>query len=666
MSKAKIRDFMLLQALLCAPACASVQILFLSPSHASPQPIGKTITWHVNATDTNAGPLTFQFNVAPPNGTLQVVKDFNVGTLNSGTWASQPFVWVPTGIEGQYEIEVVAKDFTTGETAIRRAKFQVDPVVTGTNPAIVKTPNPLVVLFSAPSCASGSSMRVSYQQQSLSTPANFTNWVSCHPPNTMTFEVAGMYPSTEYVMYPQVTTAGKTVNGPSIYYTTGALPTNISFPKFKSVVPPGPQTDTQAPIILHNLIQLGGGTTYPDVATDLSGNIIWYYYPNDLNHFNVLARPLMNGGFLSIEDDYAWNPAASNGQVLRQLDLAGNIVRETNTGIIQQQLVLMGAAGAGSCSAIAVPPPVGAGCLGAFHHDAIQTLPNGYTAVIGDLEKIFPPGTQGDTSGLPVDIIGDIIVALDTNWQVVWYFDSFQHARGAPQLDIHRPAVLGETCVTGQSGCPPIFLLSSGTAPKAYDWLHANSLYYWPQQHDIIWSSRHQDWVMKIDYNDGAGTGKILWRMGPGGDFTFSNIYNDPWPWFSHQHDAGMEGQGAGPLTIFDNGNTRVSPAPLGLGAGNSRGIVLTVDEANLQVTPVLSSDLGVYSAAMGSAQMLRSGTYFFVPAIVLININLIGSNSIEIVRTPGTANGPQVLNLEGPEHYRGWQMLSLYAPPIT
>ena len=71
------------------------------------------------------------------------------------------------------------------------------------------------------------------------------------------------------------------------------------------------------------------------------------------------------------------------------------------------------------------PAPVGSSCLGAFHHDAIQTLPNGYTAVLVDVEKIFPAGTQGDTSGLPVDIVGDAIIVLNQNWQVVWYFNCF-------------------------------------------------------------------------------------------------------------------------------------------------------------------------------------------------------------------------------------------------
>jgi hypothetical protein len=75
--------------------------------------------------------------------------------------------------------------------------------------------------------------------------------------------------------------------------------------------------------------------------------------------------------------------------------------------------------------------PVGAGCLGDFDHDFIQTLPNGYSAVIADIEKIYPPGTQGNTSGLPMDIIGNMIVVLNSNWQAVWYFDAFEHAGGA-------------------------------------------------------------------------------------------------------------------------------------------------------------------------------------------------------------------------------------------
>ena len=422
------------------------------------------------------------------------------------------------------------------------------------------------------------------------------------------------------------------------------------------------------------------------------GHIIWYYYANDTTHTDLLTRPLHNGTFLSIENGTAWNPAASLGQFLRQVDLAGNVIRETNTGIIQQELAALGATDARACNAIPKPATVGSACLGAFHHDAIQTLPptvgstlpGPFTAVIADIEKIFPAGTQGDTSGLPVDIIGDMIIVLDSNWKVVWYFDAFEHDSGCPpsgpcQLDINRPAVLGETCVVGQSGCPPILLLGTGIAPAAKDWLHANSLYYWPTDtfggasNDIIWSSRHQDWVMKIDYNNGTGNGNLLWRMGNEGDFTYTGS-TDPWPWFSHQHEAGIEDSGAGVMTLFDNGNTRVSPPPIGLGGSpgclpydcDSRGMAFTFSETQMQVTQVLSVDLGYYSAAMGSAQLLSNGAYFFLPAIVLLPNLTTAGFSQEVAPTPATDVPDMLLNIGGPEHYRAWQMTSMYFPPIT
>src|SRR5690348_2791452 len=102
-----------LLAIISAPLYAAVQITALTPSPASPQLLGTAITWRVTATDTNPGPLTFQFNVAIPRKSLALARDCNVGTLVSGVWAAQPFVWVPTEVEGTYQIQVVVKDFTS-------------------------------------------------------------------------------------------------------------------------------------------------------------------------------------------------------------------------------------------------------------------------------------------------------------------------------------------------------------------------------------------------------------------------------------------------------------------------------------------------------------------------------------------------------------------------
>jgi hypothetical protein len=688
-----------LLAVWSVPAFATVTVVSLTPTHRPPQRIGRSISWTATATDSATGPLTFQFNVTNPNGLTQLVKNFNVGTLNAGTWTSVPFIWVPTGIEGSYQIQVVIKDFTTGQTASKTTMFQIDPLVTGSTPVVEATANPLVALFSAPSCASGSLMRVVFHEQTGGAPESVTNWVGCHPPNTMTFEIAGMYPSKAYNMFAQTKTGTKTTSGPTLAFTAGALPTNIAFPTFTVQ---STAKDTTYPIVLHTFITFGTSTVYPDTATDLAGNILWYYSANDVSNSDIITRPLPGGDNITIQDDYAWDPTVSSQQFLRQVDLAGNIVRETNMGVIQQELLAKGAVDGGPCSAVHSPPPIGAACTGAFHHDAIQTLPNGWTAALIDIERIFPPGTQGDPSGLPVDIIGDMIIVMDTDWRVQWYWDAFDPAGGGngyPLLPVSSTAVLAETCGSNTAGCPPVFLLGSTIAPLAHDWLHANSLYYWPAPQDgnstggdIVWSSRHQDWIFRIDYRDGAGTKRLLWRMGPThtatgltGNFTFTNTYGDPWPWFSHQHDVGIQNAGTEPITLLDNGDTRISNPPLGLGAGcqpldcDSRGMAVNFTQpvGNCvtsctpgTVTPVVSLDLGGYSTAMGSADLLGNGNYFFENAIVVdLLAGATYGYSLEFGPTPPAPQvGPAdvLLNLSAPQHYRGWQLPSLYDPPTT
>lgn len=271
-----------------------------------------------------------------------------------------------------------------------------------------------------------------------------------------------------------------------------------------------------------------------------------------------------------------------------------------------------------------------------------------------------------------MDIIGDIIIVLNPNWQVTWYWDTF----ASYGLNVNRPAVLGEFCTLNEQGCPPTELLGSGIAPDAKDWLHANCLYYWPNGStpgDLIFSMKDQDYVIKIDYKNGSGTKDILWTMGLGADFSFNNIFNDPYPWFSHQHDAGMENGGSGPMTLFDNGDTRIAPPPIGLGNPgcmpndcNSRGMALTVDESVLTVTPVVSANLGSQSTADGSAQLLPDGNYYFLSATILAQFFKYSSATLEVHPTGSTGGGSFLLDIQGPSAYRGWTMPNLYDPPIT
>ncbi len=199
---------------------------------------------------------------------------------------------------------------------------------------------------------------------------------------------------------------------------------------------------------------------------------------------------------------------------------------ETNAARVSEQLVALGRRP-----------------INAFHHEA-RPLPGGGILVLADNEEILT-NVQGPG---PVDVIGDEILVLDENLQLVWAWDAFEH------LDTSRMAVLGETCPSG-AGCAPYYL-----APTANDWLHGNSVQLTPDG-QILYSSRHQDWLVEIRYDNGLGDGSVLWRLGKDGDFQYTS--SDPYPWFSHQHDASFQMTPDGlRLLVFDDGNTRVLANP--------------------------------------------------------------------------------------------------------
>jgi len=225
--------------------------------------------------------------------------------------------------------------------------------------------------------------------------------------------------------------------------------------------------------------------------------------------------------------------------------------------------------------------------INSFHHE-MRALPDGRILALAASERILTD-VQGPG---PVDVIGDTILVLDSNLQLIWAWDTFDH------LDTRRRATMGETCTQAANGCAPIYL-----AAVANDWTHGNSLQLTPDG-NILYSSRHQDWLIKIDYRNGEGTGEILWRLGKDGDFRF--LSNDAYPWFSHQHDGNLEADGV--LTVLDNGNLRRAED----NAAHSRGQAILLDEENRTATLVLNADLGDYSVALGSAQRLPNGNYHF------------------------------------------------------
>ena len=563
----------------------------LKPSFPAPSFVGDTVVWTAAVSDSATGTLWCRFRVRPPGGDFQTVIDYGPKTS---------FEWTPTEYEGRFEVEVSARNRDTGEE--RRASEIYDVVSRvrdGPAPVISQTLHPLVFLYSAPACAPGGRMRVEFGSQRgdlIATPAK-----PCVASRSMNFLLAGMRGGAEYTVRHIVDTSAGAVPGPSLSLTPS--PFGYSFFNYRVMTPPAPAA-AALPVLLQSTT-LGGRA----VATDLEGNLLWFYR----EELSFLTRPVAGGTILGI---YQKMSSDASYQVVREFDLIGTTVRETNAARVSEQLQAMGKA-----------PVI------AFHHEA-DSLPDGRIVVLAATERILS-GVQGPGA---VNVLGETVVVLDRNFQVEWAWDSFDH------IDPARAAVQGETCLPGGGGCPPFYL-----SAQANDWLHANSVRYTPDG-NLVMSIRHQDWVIKIDYADGRGSGEILWRLGRYGDFTIQS--DDPYPWFSHQHDATILPGPDGFLTLFDNSNARFIVDP----AAKSRGQMYQLDEKNRVAKLVYNVDLGLYAAAVGSAQRLPNGNFHFDVGF------LGGGTQSRSVETDAAGRVVYDIQADGAA-YRSFRMGSLYAP---
>jgi arylsulfate sulfotransferase len=626
-------------------AVAAVAISSLTASSPSPQPVGTPVAWTASASDTDPGTLLYRFSVQSPGAArAAIVRDFHPSNF---------LFWAPISGEGAYVVTVTVLNSSTRLFATDTAPFSVTSLVPGTWPVLIATPNPLVALYSAPPCPAGNSFVVLYRLQGTSNPYTATSTKRCSGTASMNVYVAGLLPNTPYQFNHKISSVSGSIYGPTVSFTTGAIPGYIkaATPPTSIIRPIDSQTSLADSILLLDYISpaLGTGFVRMPMATDLNGNTLWYY-PSLFQVSRYFLRPIAGGTMLIHLDDPSVTVPSTDfqaSQILREFDLAGNTIRETNVTQVARLLAVKYPAW-NICAWTS-----DAGCrrgqtpVVAFSHEAIR-LPNGYTATLLTAEKLYTDGTQGSSVGHPSDVLGDILVVLDQDFQVVWAWNSYL------SLDVTRPAVLNETCTPFVTRCSPYLFM-----PNAFDWTHCNSINYVPSDGSLLVSIRNQDWIVKIDYANGTGTGNVLWRLGQFGDFTITGT-TDPWPWFSHQHHAGFDVPGSNLLSVFDNGNTRVAPAPVGLGGGNSRGMVLSIDEVNRIVSPTLSVDLARFSVGGGSAQLLTNGNYSF-DAGGINGLAKVFSQSIEVVPGIPPAGTLNYTQQETGSVYRSYRMPNLY-----
>jgi len=581
------------------PSCT----LSIVPGEPAPQLVGERVLWTATPSDCGRD-LVYQFRVAPPGGAFHVVRDFS---------PANTFAWTPMQ-EGTYDMLVAAKEgYQATEAVSTVVSDSVNSRITGRHAVITPTSNPLVALYSTPPCREGA-IHVEFSVAGQHPDWQSTNTLPCEDGLSRNFLVAGILPDTPYELRHVITDHHHQRYSSPLLFTSGSLPADLTFPTFTVRQPPGQHSDRDHDMIYHVLPGPVGQEQNPAVlATDLMGRVVWYYDSRGAEPGLALriGDTLLPGGTLLVQGRDQQSSQAQN--VLREVDLAGNPLRETNLDVVNAQLQALGH-----------------DIIYGFSHDTIR-LANGDTVLLGYTERTI------DIGGTPTDYIGDMVVVLDPDFQVNWAWDAFDH------LDVKRGPVLGEVCNPGDTGPECI-------VPRlpAVDWLLVNAVSLSPADGNLVLSGRYQDWVLKIDYSNGNGDGHVVWRLGQDGHFTVDST--DPDPWFSHQHNAHYVDDST--LVLFDNGNTRRTRDP----NADSRGQVWRLDEQTMTATLVFNVDLGNYSLALGSAEQLSNGNFSFTSGRQGTPPNLFGQ-TIEVL-----PDGTQTYVLEvAHQEFRSYRIRSLY-----
>ena len=427
--------------------------------------------------------------------------------------------------------------------------------------------------------------------------------------------VAGMRASTTYHMRAQVQCVGQTGASKDLTFVTGPLPSN-PFPTIRISRPNPSLAGSENPgIELVNAI-VPKTSTIQGLYTDRDGNPIWYYDVG-ANNSPYTMKLLPNGHMIiSIQ-----KPDSST---LREVDLAGNTIRELDIVTLQKRVQAAGFD--------FVP--------GGYHHDVLP-LDNGHLIVLVAFTQAFTdlPGYPGITQ-----VQGDGLIDLDPDWNPVWAWNGFDH------LDVNRHL----------DGLP--------------DWTHSNAIVYLPGDGNLLLSMRHQSWVLKIDYSNGTGTGNVLWRLGYQGDFALAQG-DDPSLWFSYQHFPSLINQ-SGPqttLAVWDNGDFRVLDSSghacgsVGFPPCYSRATVYQVDESTMMADLEWALAPGPFSVWGGSVNQLANGNIEFdLNAPLVPPAPGVAAHVEEVTQTPTPQIvwemdvSPGTMNA-----YRAYRVPSLY-PGVT
>ncbi|HEV2176913.1 MAG TPA: aryl-sulfate sulfotransferase [Terriglobia bacterium] len=529
----------------CGGSSNTTMVVTLTPGSAAVL-AGQTVQFSVSGTGVSAGSVTWSVDGVPGGSAA-------TGTVTSAGLYTAPTVSAPAS----FTVGVVSNaNFSLGAAAT------VSVLLTG---QVSSTKNPQVAQYSIMAPA-GSQVQIQFGPD---TNYGLETWSVSAPSGggSVSILVAGMKGFTTYHMRAAVQLSASTQFLDSDHtFTTGGL-TAAQTPVITTTTATG-MTPNPGIELLDLLTLSATGTQENVAATDLAGNVIWFFDPG--YPANTIPNPvklLPNGNILI---NYDSGVVDGTGSILQEVDLAGNTVFQLTAADLNQAL-----AAAGFNLTV-----VGS------HHD-FAVLPNGHLILICGENKTFTNlvGFPGATT-----IEGDVLIDLDTNLKPVWTWSEFDH------LDVNRH----------QLSFPP-------------DWTHSNAVLYSPDDGDLILSIRHQSWVLKIDYDNGKGAGDIVWKLGYQGDFKLQGG-TDPADWFYAQHApyiASANSSGVFSLGLFDNGNNALNSSGVGCGIlltspCQSRVQIFQLDETAKTATITFQDKLPIFSVFGGYVETLANGNIEF------------------------------------------------------
>jgi arylsulfate sulfotransferase len=423
--------------------------------------------------------------------------------------------------------------------------------------------------------------------------------------------VAGMRANTLYHMRAviQFTNGVQFMDADRTFTTSSLLASQL--PALTATTTPGmiPQPGVE----LLDMASIPASAKISLAVSDLSGNLLWAYDPGLPGLFAGPGKLLPNGHFLI---NFSAPVPDGLNSVLQEVDLGGKLIWQMTAADLNAALA---AAACTGCNISVI----------GTHHD-FALLPNGHVIVLAALEK--------DVSG--VTVTGDALIDLDQNHNPVWVWNGFDH------LDINRR--------------PYLFP----------DWTHTNAVIYSAADGNLIISIRHQNWLVKIDYANGAGAGDILWHLGYQGDFALQGVTDptDPSNWFFAQHGPSFvtsNTTGKFSLVLFDNGDDRVFPSGVTCDAPGqppchfSTVPILDLDEGAKTATLAFHPTTPDYSFFGGNAETLKNGNVEYDEA----GATPLPANNAAIYEVTQTSPPQTVwqMQIAGQYAYRGMRIPSLY-----